>query len=293
MVGSRVNVLKLTNGAVDPAQDWTFNLYHGPNGYGGQAIASDSSYDDGDGILDFSNPNLDPAGTYSLCQLEVSSGWSSQWKIDTDGDGTPDTIVIAYNPNASDDPPQDVGNRCFDFGDGTAYALTPGGTLAFEVDNAYPGGDPRTPGYWKNWNTCTGGNQAETAAKNGGPDEGWFILDDILNDPGISWGDFTIGSCEDGVSILDQRDLSNDKKKASDAAFTLAMHLLAARLNFAAGAETCQAAWDVALEAEDLLVNLAFDGTGNYLRPKDSGYQPAIDLAGKLDQYNNGYLCNP
>jgi hypothetical protein len=292
-IGSRVNVLKLTNGSVDPSQDWTFNLYHGPNGYGGQAIASDSSYDDQDGILDFSNPNLDPAHTYSMCQLEVPSGWSSQWKIDTDADGIPDTIVVAYNPNASDDPPQDVGNRCFDFGDATAYALTPGGTLAFEVDSAYPGGDPRTPGYWKNWNTCTGGNQAETAAKNGGPDEGWFILDDVLNDPGISWGGFTIGICEDGVSILDQRDLRTDKKKASDAAFTLAMHLLAAQLNFAAGAETCQTALDVALEAENLLVNLGFDGTGNYLRPNEPEYGRAIDLASELDEYNNGYLCNP
>ncbi len=76
--------LWLTNGSVDPSQDWTFNLYHGPNGYGGQAIASDSSYDDQDGILDFSNPDLDPARTYSVCQLEVPSGWSLQWKIDTD-----------------------------------------------------------------------------------------------------------------------------------------------------------------------------------------------------------------
>jgi hypothetical protein len=32
---------------------------------------------------------------------------------------------------------------------------------------------------------CTGGNQAQTAAKNGGPAAGWFILNNVLANPGI------------------------------------------------------------------------------------------------------------
>jgi len=67
---------------------------------------------------------------------------------------------------------------------GTACAIPVGGTLVFEVDNSYPSGETRTPGYWKNWSTCTGGNQQYTAAKNGGPDEGWYLPNDVLNYPG-------------------------------------------------------------------------------------------------------------
>jgi hypothetical protein len=72
------------------------------------------------------------------------------------------------------------------------------------------------------------------------------------------------------------------------------MHLLAAQLNFAAGAETCQEALDAALDAETLLVSISFDGTGSYLGPKGStknAYYDALDLAEILDQYNNGLLC--
>ena len=53
-------------------------------------------------------------------------------------------------------------------GSGTELPLTPGETLVFEVDNSYPGGEPRTPGYWKNWNACTGGGQYDNAMRNGG-----------------------------------------------------------------------------------------------------------------------------
>jgi hypothetical protein len=95
------------------------------------------------------------------------------------------------------------------------------------------------------------------------------------------------------VSILDNRDIVTGKKKANDAAYKLASHLLAAQLNFAAGAKTCQDALDAAIEAENLLVSLGFNGTADYLSPKDSNYQIALELAETLDQYNNGILCNP
>jgi hypothetical protein len=40
-------------------------------------------------------------------------------------------------------------------------------------------------------------------------------------------------------------------------------------------------------------VDIGFDATGKYLRPKNAEYQQALDLAYTLDQYNNGLLCNP
>jgi plastocyanin len=286
-----VNLLKLTQGLVDPTKSWSFAIYEGPDGFGGTQLASSNTLGDGDGVLDFGAIKLNPDDTYTICELGVPAGWSTEWKVDTNSDGGADMIVIPYNPNADDPVPADVGNDCFDFGAGTSYPVPVGGTLVYQVNNTFPGGDPRTPGYWKNWNTCTSGNQVQTAANNGGPSEGWFVLDDILNDPGVSWGGFTIASCDEGVSILDQRDLKNGRKKASDAAYTLAMHLLAAQLNFAAGAEQCQAATDAVAEAEALLVSIGFDGSGNYLRPRDAEYQRALELAAILDQYNNGNLC--
>jgi hypothetical protein len=101
------------------------------------------------------------------------------------------------------------------------------------------------------------------------------------------------GSCELAVSILDQRDSATGKKMASDAVYTLAMHLLAAQLNYGASAETCTAVTDAALAAENPLVSIGFDATGKYLPPKDAEYQTALDLAATLDEYNNSYLCSP
>lgn len=285
---SRVELLKLTDGIGSSTEEWTFNIYEGPDGFGGEPVTTESTPPV---QLFFGYTNLDPTMNYTICEIGVPAGFSTKWKVDSSGDGIADMIIDPYNPNANDDPPEDLGNRCFDIGDSTSYPLTPGDKLVFEVDNSSPGGDPRSPGYWKNWNTCTDGNQPDTADINGGPDAGWFIVDDILNDPGITWDDFNILTCEDGVNILDQRDLNSGKKRASDAAYTLAMHLMAAQLNLAAGAETCPSVLDVVVEAENLLVSIGFDGTVKYLRPKDALYEDALDLAYILDEYNNGLLC--
>ncbi|MEA1866066.1 MAG: hypothetical protein U9N46_12925, partial [Euryarchaeota archaeon] len=303
VVGGLVNVKKLTQGAVDPTKDWTFKLYEGPDGCGGEVLASSSTLDDTDGILVFGDYNLDPDVTYTVCEEGIPAGWTLFWQVDTNGDGVADTTVIPYNPNEDDDPPQDIGNRCVDIGAGTPYPIPAGGMVFFQVDNTYPGGEPRTPGYWKNWNRCTGGGQADTADQNGGWQNGYWLIEDVL-DPnvggGISWDDiqtdsllFNVTTCEQAVSILDQRDLVTGKKMASDAAYTLAMHLLAAQMNFAAGAETCQDAQDAALEAEELLDQHDFTGTGKYLSSEDPGYADALALAETLDQYNNGELCSP
>jgi archaellum component FlaG (FlaF/FlaG flagellin family) len=241
-VGSRDNVLKWTQGAVDPTQTWTFGIWDGVDGFGGTQLASSNTSGDLDGVLEFGNYNLDSLQAYTLCEESVPAGWTSFWQVDTNNDGVADTTVIPYNPNFSDSPPQDLGNRCVDFGAGTGVdLLADGGTLFFQVNNTYPGGEPRTPGYWKNWNRCTGGGQAENADRNGGWQEGFWLLEDVL-DPdiggGITWfGQYSITTCEQAVSILDQRDTATGQKMSSDAAYTLAMHLLAAQLNFAAGAE--------------------------------------------------------
>ncbi|NIM51414.1 MAG: hypothetical protein GTO22_19555 [Gemmatimonadales bacterium] len=295
---SRVDLLKLTNGQQTTTQVWTFEIYAGPDGFGGTPLASASTPP---ALIDFGNINLDPFQTYTVCELSVPAGYSTFWQIDTDGNGSGDVTVVPCTPNEDDNPPEDLGNRCVDLGANTNIPLVSGTTLHFVVDNRAPGGGPRTPGYWKNWNRCTGGGQAANADRNGGWQEGFWLLEDVL-DPsisgGVTWdnilGDgfvFSITDCGDAVNVLDQRDIDTGRKRANDAAYTLAMHLLAAQLNFGAGACTTQEVLDAALAAETLLDELDFDGTGSYLRPRDADYGYALELADYLDRYNNGEFC--
>jgi len=304
------DLLKWTNGVVDPAMNWNFKLYYGPDGYGKTEIGSGSTLNDADGVLEFGFPALNPTKTYTVCELSVPAGYTSKWDVDLNGDGIIDAALVPYNPDADKVPPEDVGNRCVDFGAGTTIPVTVGTTIRFQVDNQMPGGDPRTPGYWKNWNKCTTGNQQYTAAANGGYEKGFWLLEDVL-DPaiggGIVWDDIladtrlvNINTCQYAVEILDQRvvtvnsKVSDGKKYASDPARTLAMHMLAAQLNFGAGACTTQEVLDKALQAETLLDKLDFDGKklGAYLTKSSStDYKKAVALAKYLDEYNNGMYC--
>ena len=295
---SRVDVLKLTNGMEDETMEWTFEIYEGPDGFGGTLVASDSTPP---ALLDFGLVNLDPLQTYTLCERNIPVGYTAVWYIDADGDGVGDTMVETYDPDMF----EDMGNRCVDFGAGTDIPLAAGETLHFVVDNQQAEGSaPRTPGYWKNWSTCSNGNQAEVAAKLGGPEEGVYLLDDLLPQ---TIGGLTIEICEDGVLILDSRSLDEEEKMANDAAYNLARNLLATKLNL--DAEACYPAdWsgeydgttfasfnDLVAAADQLLLDVDFDGTGSYLGPKnkeDAALRAyALWLAGVLDDYNNALLC--
>ena len=193
------------------------------------------------------------------------------------------------------------------------FTVQPGQTLAFEINNAFPGGDPRTIGYWKNWNLCTGGNQAQTAAQNGGPAAGWNILDNLLNNPGYYLGKIdgtglrldgnagnalTAGTtsptdCVAAVRILDKSRIVDGKKLASDGAYNMAAQLLAALLNLSAGAETCGAVTTAVTGAQNLLVQIGFNGTAQSYLKSGAQFNQANALASTLDQYNNGNLCTP
>jgi uncharacterized repeat protein (TIGR01451 family) len=265
-----VTLKKTTNARVDPSKDINF-LLSGPSLPA--AGVSRSTFADPDGVLEW--PNLAPA-QYRMCEMPVPAGFTSFWNLDG-------VIVMPYNPDASLSPPEDLGTRCYDFG------ISPGQLRAFMVDNSRPGGDPRTIGYWKNWNRCTTGNQAATAQKNGGAASGFFLAEDLL--PQLI-GDIPVTGCQGAVRLLSKQD-QNGKSKSSDAAYELGAQLLAARFNLAAGAETCAAVQQVVLDGQSLLDQVNFTGSGDYLgsKSKDPRRNQSLSLATALDRYNNGNLC--
>ena len=280
-----VQLLKSTNGVASQTAAWDFTL---------QGPEVDESGSTPPATLNFNGAKLIPGETYTLCETGIPAGWTANWSKDSADIGfkfgvnnDPVDPVLGYSkiydPNYVAPPGEyDNDTRCINF------TVDPGETIAFAIDNTFPEGEQRTIGYWKNWSTCTNGNQVNTAAKNGGAAEGYFLLDDLLP---ITVGDLVIESCEDGVNILDKRALNgNNKNMAKDAAYRLAAQQLAAKLNLAAGAESCGVDTEVAA-AQDLLESIDFLGTGNYLRPRDALYQDATEFAATLDTYNNGGLC--
>jgi hypothetical protein len=268
-----VTLKKTTNGVVDPSKHIAFVLT-GPDLPSGGVTAS--TFGDQDGVLEFGEANLTPGQTYKICETPVPAGFTSFWKLDG-------TVVTPYNPDATRTPPEDLGVRCYDF------SVAPAQERAFEVDNSRPGRDPRTIGYWKNWNRCTSGNQAATAQKNGGAAAGFFLVEDLL--PQLI-GDVSVTTCQQAVKLLSKQDQSG-RNKASDAAYELGAQLLAARFNLAAGAQTCPAVQQAVLEGQTLLDQIGFIGSGDYLgsKSKDVRRTQALSLAATLDSYNNGNLC--
>ena len=237
-----------------------------------------------------------------MCELETPIGYSSVWKVDG-------SSVTAYNPDA---PSDDFGNRCIDFGDGTDREFTIGESMAIDVDNQSPppGTTPRSPGYWKNWTLLGKGHQAATAAANGGWANGFWLLEDVLNQAvggGVRWDDILSDSFpsfwivpEQAVEILQMRVVSlngrvgDGKVLASDPARQLARNLLAAQLNLGAGACSTPAVLSAVVAAETLLDKYDVDGKSTTAYPigkKGSDAALARTLSGYLDGYNNGLVC--
>jgi hypothetical protein len=156
------------------------------------------------------------------------------------------------------------------------------------------GGEPRSTGYWLIWNSCSDGNQSETARANGGREAGWIIMDDLLDDPGVLIGMLGVQTCDQGMKLLQSMNLQGVEMK-TDPAYVLASQLMAALLNMAAGSEYCPASDSTVNEAQKLLLGLNFNGTGLYLGPPsaNTNVERAQELSEQLAKYNTGSLCIP
>jgi hypothetical protein len=331
------DLLKLTDGVEDPEMAWKFTL-SGPGIDPAITVWTPPTY------LDFGGPALRPSespepNVYTVCEDGIPAGWTSMWVNDVNGNGVFDdgdivlpyvgartgNLLEVYDPTFGEENASNE-TRCVDF------TVDVGQTLSFIVDNQFPGGEPRTPGYWKNWSHCSGGGQWDTAQANGGADDGWWTLDEVLPQYlGVedTWLELPSGDVNDpnycaeigqpAINILNKSTLYEGKKKANDAAYDLATHLLAAKLNLSAGAcvpteEELEDAGiekydgsgfytdidDLIADADWLLGNIdakkgtvAFDGIGDFLGPKNKSDQraEAFYLAGLLDAYNNTKVC--
>lgn len=154
------------------------------------------------------------------------------------------------------------------------------------------GGEPRSPSYWLIWNTCAENNQSETARANGGREAGWIVMDDLLTDPRMLVGELQVETCQQGVNLLQGRNLEALEMK-TDVAYALAAQLLAAQLNLATGSEYCPASDEAVSQAQLLLLGLHFNGTGGYLGPPLASpeRETARTLMEQLASYNSGTLC--
>ena len=165
-------------------------------------------------------------------------------------------------------------------------------------------GPPRTAGYWMTWNRCAAGNQAALADRNGGWREGYWLLEDALREDlgaGVVWDDgledglvVRIEGCEQAVEILGERRVvlngvvGDGPRVADDLGRTVAMQLLTAQLNAAAGACTTPEVKEVLALAERLLDRVDFDGTSAkaYIPAGSPHHAHAKALAGYLEAYN-------
>ena len=265
-----VEVTKFREGVLeDGTMNWTFTL-------AGPGVSTGDQTDLGN-PMNFGGALLVPEVTYRLCETNVPAGWGSDWLLN----GNP---VPTFDPGAFLTPPENTGHQCIDF------MASAGEQVLVAVDNVRER-EPRTIGYWKNWNSCSPGNQAETAARNGGAAAGFFLVEDLLP---ITIGQLALDTCDEAVNILDKRQVDGGKKMANDAAYGLAAQLLAAKLNIAANAASSTEVLAKIGEADALLTDIGFDGTGDYLGPKSGNplRDAAQACADFLDMYNNGFFFN-
>jgi len=215
---------------------------------------------------------------YTTCELLLAVAWATT--ATAGNTGGPLSAVTLVNP----DLPQDLGNRCY------AITLNYGDdkTIHF-VNTPPPGGNARTIGYWKNWSSCTGGNQYTKAQARNQLDR---TLDFYLNPPSAAV--FPIGlitslTCQQAVYLLGKTPIDGSKKAASDPAFNMVAQLFAAKLNYASGAQQCNAASAAMTQAQALLVTIGFNGlTHTTLTAAQA--TTLNTLAGILDKYNNNTL---
>lgn len=271
------NLVKTVNGQPPSgSQAFTFQLRSGSSPTTvGTILESQIANAANGGNVSFST-DLVPGTTYQFCEI-VMPGWLTSL-------GT--FVPNSFNPPDGVTPNPNVDNSilCGNF------TVTAGQTKTFMVDNTPPpGGRALTIGFWKNWNTCASSNGNQKP-----------VLDQVLGSFPIASGQTTHGvyigieyvdTCQEAVALLNKSSYPGGKKMASDPLFNMAAQLMAAVLNFQAGAGKCPSATTAVNSAQALLVKYHFDGNGYSPKLTSADATLANSLATTLDNYNNNRLC--
>jgi hypothetical protein len=232
------------------------------------------------GVITFSG--FFTPGAYNLCEINMPVGYTNNF--------------TGYTPLGATPEGGNNATECIDI-TLVSGANGPSGILGVpnpinNINNP-PSGDARTIGYWKNWSSCTGGNQYTKAAARGELNKTLdFYLPTGLPNSIYPFGDI-VGplTCQQAVNLLNKSDMNSGKKMASDPAYNLAAQLLAAKLNLAATG-ACPAAVTAINAAQALLDAINFTGTGTYANKMTAQQKAlALQLATTLDQFNNNILC--
>ncbi|HEU4870475.1 MAG TPA: hypothetical protein VFT08_06470 [Pyrinomonadaceae bacterium] len=290
----KAKVIKTVSGAVPSGTHaFTFQLRQGASTTDtGTTLDTKVANAANGGVITFT-PDLSPAPTtYQVCEI-VMPGWST-----TLGSFVPDSFMppdgVAPNPNV------DNSILCVNF------TVQPGETKEFTVDNTPPpGGRALTIGFWKNWSSCTGGGQGAELdkklfiASNLQPGIGLVVSAKYL---GTGWslfappyyltlkGGVTENSspdCMRTVNLLNKSTANGKKKMASDPLFNLAAQLIAAQLNYFAGAGKTPTTTTNINMAVVLLGKYGFNGDTYSPKLTNADIAKANCLATQLDNYNN------
>ena len=221
------------------SQAFAFELRQGASTISaGTTLESKSATAANGGVIAFTT-TLVSGTTYALCEI-VMPGWTTTL-------GPP--VYVVYNAGG------DNSTVCTDF------TVAPGETKSFAIDNKPPpGGLGRTIGFWKNWSSCSKGNQKPVLDQTLAKAEPSGITIGILTLHGSASNPNTAPDCLKAVRLLDKSTIDSGKKSASDPAFNMAAQLSAAKLNLVAGAGSCPAAVSAINSGQALLAAIHFNG---------------------------------
>jgi hypothetical protein len=231
---------------------------------------------------------LTPGQTYQVCEI-VQPGWST-----TLGQFVPSSFIPPNGVAAN--PAVDNSILCGNF------TVAAGETKTFTVDNTPPpGGRALTIGFWKNWASCASSNGTkkpvldQTLALFGSTGEVISATSGVFAVFGPTYYLKLLGSttntnvapsCTAAVNLLN-KSTTTGAKMASDPAFNLAAQLVAAELNYAAGAGRTPTATTAINQSVLLLGKYKFIGTGYSGKISAADATTMNNLATTLDNYNN------
>src|SRR6185503_9133858 len=109
----------------------------------------------------------------------------------------------------------------------------------------------------------------------------YLVLHDTNTDPNVA------SDCSNASSLLEKSTIVGNKKSASDPAFNLAAQLVAAELNFSAGAAKNGTVINAVNQAVVLLGKYAFNGASYTGKISNADANTMNSLATTLDNYNN------